>query len=1076
MDFERTGPRRAGVSSFGIGGTNAHVVLEEAPPAAASSASRATQLLMVSARTTGDLDRTTRRLAQHLAQTPDLSLADVACTLQVGRKPFQHRRVVRCHTIQQAVEALEGRSHGSAITGSALSGKPTVAFLFPGQGSQYLGMGRELYQAEPVFRHEVDRCSDLFRAAIGADIREVLLAENGEQSGSPLDSTLPTQAALFTIELALARLWMEAGVQPSACLGHSIGEYVAACLAGVLSLEDAVSLIAVRGRLMDQAPAGAMLAVMASDSSIRPLLPKDVWIAASNAPAQCVLSGSLRAIEAMESRLKARQIDSRRLQTAGAFHSGLMAQVIAPLSEAARHLKVSPPQIPYVSNLTGTWVAEGDLADGTYWSRHVRESVRFSEGVERLLESGVNVFIEVGPGRTLTTLARQHASGTPQDIATVTTIASLDPALPEPDRFLDALGRVWLAGVEPDWSRFYSSETRRRVPLPGYPFASERYWIERRSLATEARVRGMPVKTANPAEWLYQPIWNEVVLDERPIDPRIRWIFVGEHDAMTAAAALELERRGADVHRVGAGESLASALGHFGPSTRIVHAPSSGAESFKRLMQLVRALNDRRVTDPIDLRVLTRRAWSVTGAETLDSDQATLLGLVRVIPQEQPNIRCSIVDVDEVSVGSSDLAAALGAEPPAPVLALRGARAWVQAFDRRRSSTPALSSSRLRKGGVYLLTGGMGRIGLVLAEHLVETCGANLVLVGRSSPSDSDRVRIQQMERAGSRVLVARADVAEMSEMRDVLANVDRTLGRLDGVFHLAGTTASDSFRPIAELDEGLCTLQFRPKVGGAKVLAAALAGRRLDFVLLASSISTVLGGLGFGAYASANAFLEGFADEQSRSGSTPWLSVAWDGWSFRGSERDSQARSATFGASTERFALTPDEGVGVFGRVLALGRATRVVVSTCDLDDRIDHLNTPPDRPAAESAAATHVRPALSTEYEAPATDDERTIAAIWEDLLGVRPIGIHDNFFELGGHSLLAVQLVFRLTRELDVAASAHHLFEAPTIAKLAEVIGQIRQDQAAEADRIAEVMKEVAEMSDEEVERLLAQEGAS
>jgi acyl carrier protein len=304
--------------------------------------------------------------------------------------------------------------------------------------------------------------------------------------------------------------------------------------------------------------------------------------------------------------------------------------------------------------------------------------------------------------------------------------------------------------------------------------------------------------------------------------------------------------------------------------------------------------------------------------------------------------------------------------------------------------------------------------------------------------------------------------------------------GRLDGVFHLAGTTGSDSFRPIAELDDALCAAQFRPKVEGARVLAAALEGRRVDFVLLASSISTVLGGLGFGAYASANAFLESFAEAQSRSGSTPWVSVAWDGWSFRESERDAQAPSAlstTSGASTDRFALTPEEGVGVFDRVLALGRASRLVVSTCDLDARIDHLTSPVDRPpAAESAAATHARPALSTEYEAPGSDDERTIAAIWEDLLGVRPIGVHDNFFELGGHSLLAVQLVFRMTRELDAAASAHQLFEAPTIAKLARVIGEIRREQAVEADRIAEVMKEVAEMSDEEVERLLAQEGAS
>ena len=933
---DSTAPRRAGVSSFGMGGTNAHAVVEEAPTRSASSESRATQLLMVSGRTSGDLDRAAAQLAAHLSTTPASVLADVAYTLQIGRRGFRHRRVVRCDTLEQAIEALEGRSRSRSIAGTALPAKPVVAFLFPGQGSQELGMGCELYDADETFRREVDACSELFLAA-GVDVREILLstADQPGAASSP-NRTLATEAALFTIELALARLWIDLGVKPSVCLGHGIGEYVAACVSDELSVEDAVSLIA---------------------------------------------------------------------------------------------------------------------------ARHVRETVPLSEGVRKLLDFGANVFVEVGPGRTLTTLVRQHA-----DVVTVATLASADRMMPQPDRFFEALGRLWIAGIEPDWNRYYATETRLRVQLPGYPFTSERYWIERRNPSTDVAVRGVPVKTPNPAEWLYQPIWNQAVLEERAIDPRVRWIFIGDSDALAGAAALDLERRGAEVHRVPALEAqvLASAL-RSGGTARIVLGRDANQGGITRLVQLVRAIREQRVVDPIDLRIISCGACSVIGSERLDFDQAKLLGLVRVIPQEHPNVRCSLVDLDETTVGPGDLVAALTSASPPVVLALRGARAWKQAFERRRSTTASLAESRLVDGGTYLITDGLGKIGLAVAEHLVRSTRAKVVLVGRSKPSIVDRARIERMERNGGAVLIAHADVADPVGMREAIDNAERTLGSLSGVFHLADATHSASFRPVSDLDERVFAAQFRPKVEGARTLARVLAGRQLNFVVLSSSISTVLGGLGFGAYAAANAALESLAEEQSRDGSTPWISVAFDGWSFR-DDSDRQG--------SDRFTLTPAEGLEVFDRVLALGGTTQVVVSSGDLGARIDRLGAPVDGPLAEAPRSSHARPVLSTEYAAPRGDDERKVAAVWEELLGIRPIGIHDNFFELGGHSLLGVQLIFRLTRLLGVSISVHQLFEAPSVATLVEVMSRDQAEQSAEAERIAEVLKEVGDMSDEDVERLLAQ----
>jgi NADP-dependent 3-hydroxy acid dehydrogenase YdfG len=424
-------------------------------------------------------------------------------------------------------------------------------------------------------------------------------------------------------------------------------------------------------------------------------------------------------------------------------------------------------------------------------------------------------------------------------------------------------------------------------------------------------------------------------------------------------------------------------------------------------------------------------------------------------------------------VVAADLVAGLSLASPPPVLALRGSRAWKQSFERRRLTSRPPSVSRLVERGVYLITGGLGRIGLSLAEHLVRSVRANVVLVSRSKPSAAALTRVEQMRRQGA-VLIAQADVADREQMRGVMDTVDRTFGRLSGVFHLAGATGSEFFQPIANLDEAIVSAQFRPKVDGARTLADLLADRPLDFVVTSSSVSTVLGGLGFGAYASANAFLDCFAEEQNRTASTPWISVAFDGWSFHAD--DSTASAERIGAASGRFALTTSEGLEVFDRVLALGRASQVVVSTCDLGARIDHLSVSVDGRAEEVQEQPHSRPSLSTDYVAPRGDVDSAIIAIWEDLLGIRPIGIDDNFFELGGHSLLGVLLMFRLARTLDVEISAHVLFEAPTIAGLSDSIARIQRDQAAEADRIAAVLREVGEMSDEEVERLLAQEPAS
>lgn len=478
-------PRRAGVSSFGIGGTNAHVVLEEAPPVGeqgskgAGEQGRKFHLLALSAKTSSALETVTANLAEHLKQHPDVNLADVAYTLQVGRRACDHRRMLVCQNLDDAVKALTHPDPQQVFTHHEEPSNRPVVFMFSGQGVQYVNMGRDLYQSEPIFTLAVDDCCDRLKPHLGIDLRTLLYPNEAqeEKSAEQLKQTYITQPALFAIEYALAQLWMAWGVRPEAMIGHSIGEYVAACLAGVFSLEEALALVVTRGRLMQQRPAGAMLAVPLSENELEPLLGEELSLAGSNAPSLCVVSGSIAAIDDLQNNLTENGLDCRRLHTSHAFHSQMMEPIVEPFIAQVRKVNLKAPQIPFVSNVTGTWITDAQATDPSYWAKHLRQTVRFAEGIAELLQQPKRILLEVGPGRTLSTFAREHIE---PDTQTIVLSSLRHPRDRHSDIafLLNTLGRLWLAGVSVNWSEFYTHEQRQRIPLPTYPFERKRYWIE----------------------------------------------------------------------------------------------------------------------------------------------------------------------------------------------------------------------------------------------------------------------------------------------------------------------------------------------------------------------------------------------------------------------------------------------------------------------------------------------------------------------------------------------------------------------------------------------------------------------
>ena len=496
------GPRRAGVSSFGFGGTNAHVVIEEAPAPEPAGPDRPWQLLVLSARGGEALDAAGRNLAAFLGERPGPELADVAFTLQVGRRTFEHRRALAVRGAEDAREALTALDLLRVASGVHEGGARTVGFLFPGQGAQHPGMARELYRGEEVFRAELDRCAELLQEHAGIDVRRFV--DPGDPSLSDeLERTEVAQPALFAVEWSLAKLWMSWGIVPKALLGHSLGEWVAAAVAGVVSLEDAARLVAVRGRLMGALPKGDMLAVPLSEAELAPLLGGGVALSAVHGPGLCMAAGPPEEIARLMAVLSEKGVESSTLHTSHAFHSSMMDPVLEPFREEVRKVRLSPPRIPFVSNVTGGWITPAEATDPGYWSRQLRSTVRLGEGLGALLSRPGAALLEVGPAQALSGAARQHPARPAGAVIAPTLPHPKDPRDPY-ETALQALGALWVAGVEPDWNVFHAGRSRRRVPLPTYPFERKRHWIDFEKLG--AAPVAPKVETAAPIAVAAAPV------------------------------------------------------------------------------------------------------------------------------------------------------------------------------------------------------------------------------------------------------------------------------------------------------------------------------------------------------------------------------------------------------------------------------------------------------------------------------------------------------------------------------------------------------------------------------------------
>lgn len=1126
-EWDSSTPRRAGVSSFGIGGTNAHVILQEAPPRDEAAQRSESELLLLSAKSATALDTATAQLAEHLRHSreqPEINLADVAYTLQVGRQRHRYRRMLLCQGLDEAVSALTTGDGESLLTTFDQSDERPVVFMFPGQGTQYINMGRELYEGVPTFRQEVDHCAALLKPILGLDLRQILYPtqERATEASTQLKKTAITQPALFVIEYATANLWRSWGVQPRAMIGHSIGEYVAACLAGVFSLPDALALVAIRGRLMqslDSYGQGGMLAVSLSEEKLKKKLKEKltshdaVSVAAMNGPSLSVLSGAVEAIARLEKQLTAEGVACRPLHTSHAFHSEMMDPILDAFKAEVQKIKLSAPQRPYIANVTGTWITDAEATSASYWVQHLRQTVRFGPGLAELVKEAGQILLEVGPGRTLSTLAKQQLGQT-SDHVVLRSLPHARESQAERPFLLTTLGQLWLAGAAVDWSGFHAHQPRQRLPLPTYPFERQRYWIDApvsgqadQSVGS-ARLTSLekPKKKPDMADWFYLPSWKRSppMISSSHYSGGLGegcWVLFVDECGLGEQLATNLSQQGVAVITVKRGATfnqlsehlytlnprqpdeyvmLLNQLSNMGfRKQTIVHLwPVSAYQSgeltplklessqdlgFYSLLYLAQALGKQNLTDDLTLAVISTHMHEVIGEELRCPEKATLLGAVKIIPLEYPNISCRSIDVAIPESGCSQtltrqLLAELSADRSDLVVAYRGKHRWVQSFEPVRLEKPAEEPSRLREAGVYLITGGLGGIGLALAEHLAQTVQAKLVLTGRSSfpPREewawagsedegmAHKIRnVQRLEALGAEVLVLTADVSNEAEMQAVMKRTEQRFGPLNGVIHSAGVVdyAGVIQRRTREMTDAI----LAPKVQGTVILDRLLKNTTLDFMVLCSSGGTVLYHSKFGevGYCAANEFLDAFAYYKTSQDGVFTVAINWNDWQEVGMSVEAQKKLGIHDALVEQSmlddGLLSSEGIEVFRRILA-HPLPRVLVSTGDLTTLLeqDHaVSTTLLETLQQGHQVTHQRPTLKNPYVAPRNEVEHQVAKMWQALLGIKEVGIHDDFFELGGHSLLATQVISQVRDLFAVSLSLASLFEEPTVAELADYI---------------------------------------
>lgn len=1122
-------PRRAGVSSFGMGGTNAHAILEESPLRTKSSSelpARQWQLLPLSACSDKALQTLTVNLATQLHKESDLDLSSVAFTLQQGRRTMDRRQFAVANTLADAIECCSGQSkvNGCPIK-LAKASDSQIAFLFPGQGSQYVGMAQALYQSEPVFRVALDECVNILSPHLSLLHLLYSSEASDDDKNTEIMQTSNAQPILFSVEYALAKMWLAWGVEPQAMIGHSIGEYVAACLAGVFSLEDALTLVVRRGQLMQRCARGGMLAVTLPEADLKILLEgsaKNVGyeLAAVNSRQQCVISGTNENIQKIQLILQRKNISSTLLKTSHAFHSVAMEPILEAFEQAVASVQLNSPNMDIVSNVSGKVLSDEQAISPRYWMRQLRHCVRFGDGIKNLIDKGDWTTLEIGPGAILSRLMPKDRNG--KNINTINTLANSND---ENLSVTIALGDLWLAGVDINWSAYNENRPQQRIALPLYPFERQRYWVDLKSKkqtsSTSTEDNDEEEKCSDASKWYSIPTWQPSILISDVRSTTGVYLFIAEEvQREELKPFFETGKVNSDnIIWLSLKEDVATLTEKLSPhkkaATQVVYFLSQsksthGDNTLKvqpaihNLLAILSATH-KTLEQDMTFTLVSSGAWRLAGSEVVQPEQAALNGLLQVAGQELEGLRTRQIDLEVGhSLSSSHilLHQSLQKELQQPwgqdtrIIALRNGQRWLRNYQEVILPKTQGEHPVLRKQGTYLIIGDLTQgLGMVFAQGLFQHYGARLVLVGEQQlPRETEWEQwlathgpkhptsifirtLQCLRLDGADIHLLRGDIGDQDWLKTSLLQASMQFGDIHGAFYV-DEMGDRSSCTIEKTTEQECQRIIGKRLAGVQTLAQVLGLSRfecLDFVVLQSSLSTIVGGAGFGVYATANSALDAIASEQTNA--VPWLSINWDAVhnDIMAVKESENTVSATALMAT---ALSVDEAWQAMDRILAQTNLNQVIVSPRNLKIRLDTAFDPELKAQGNKTDTNnpqdHSRPDIETPYLEPRTLTEQIVAKAMGDLLGINQVGALDDFFDLGGHSLLAIQAITRLRKEFGVELPMRALlFEARTVEGIANLIDKGQQKKQTEIEKQKRVIQATTtenNTEDDDLEALL------
>lgn len=1047
--------RTAGVSAFGIGGTNAHVILEEAPEFTVEDEIDDVNCILLSAKSKKALNAMTEQLERYIETSDDVSVQDIAYTLNRRSGDYKFRRFFLGNTADKKGDFLKkGKNRASEHIANEDN---KLVFVFPGQGSEYKDMMRDLYLKHSVFKENADECAKILEELTEINFIDVLYSDEQYRSSE-------IQILIFVVEYALAKTLEFYGIAPDILLGYSFGEYAAACLSGVISLHDVLYIIVQRGKLMKKLKGTSMLSVPLNEDKIKEHLNEKLHLSIINEEA-CTVSGTVEDLEELENKLRNMRMICSKVP-ASACHCTLLKCIKDDFRRVLEKVNFGKCSKKYISGILAGEIAERQLASVNYWINHMLNPVRFSDSVKAVLdEYGPCTFVEVGPGMNLTALIKRFSFCSDERISVVNMTRNKNTIQDDYEYLLNKICLMWSIGYNINKDALLWKNRRNYVNLPLYPFMGERFKIaksqQRRDKAVVLSNNKKPLNS-----WLYSMNWKK----QRFIDSVEGFddtyivfcdsLGCGEIAAQKISSKnkVYLVRKGNGFSKCGEGEYVINTASesdyemlvkdmseqrtvynvlNFMCLDNIDNTENKLENSFYGLLYFVKSFQKENANKENSLKIcsLAVDCYSIDGTENIDPYNAGLIGLGVVISQEYPAIKTKCVEFEAKKLCAEKIASVMLEEAlvyDEKIVAYRRNSRYFPSVEQMYAPN-SYRSSAVNDGDTVVIIGGMGNVGLSLAQGISSIKKVNFVLtsthdlaLNNGSISSEKEGYISEIEKNGSTVMLKKCNVKE--DISSVLDSVISAFGRINTVIFAAGVIGGDTFTLIENTTKEMCNMQFDVKIRGLVSFAETIKKYSVDNCILTSSVSGILGGIGHSAYSASNLFMDFFAKMQNRNSNTKWITVDWDFWQF-----DTGREESYIGTTAKNFALSRDEGMCLVPMIFSLLDEEQIIISTGDLKKRYeDWVNIAANEEMNDETE--YKRPELSNEYAAPTNETEEKIVEIWEKILGYKGIGIEDNFFELGGDSLKEVEFSIQLKKQMNLEISLADFFNHPFIKDIA------------------------------------------